>query len=145
MSIEPKAFLELAEQLSRNTTNEASLRTCVSRSYYALFNFMAKFIRDNVEPLSQTAQDHENVYRYLNNCGVDDVETIASSLNDLRDERNDSDYKLHLDKFKDQYTVPMLFKKASIGFNSFERIIQSSKQRKLIIKGIHNYKQTTGS
>lgn len=145
MSIEPKAFLELAQQLSRDTTNEASLRTCVSRSYYALFNFMAQFICHNVEPLSQTAKDHENVYRYFNNCGVADVETIASNLNDLRDERNDSDYKLQLDRFKDQSAVTLLFKKASIAFNSFESIIQSSKRRKHIIKGIRSYKQATGS
>jgi len=145
VSMEPKAFLELAEQLSRNTKSEASLRSCVSRSYYALFNFMAQFICDNVEPLSQTAPDHEKVYYYFNNCGVDDVQIIASSLNDLRDERNDSDYNLHLDKFRDQYTVVLWFKKASIAFNSFEDIIQNSNQRKHIIKGIRSYKQATGS
>lgn len=145
MSMDPKAFLELAEQLSRNTTNEASLRSCVSRSYYALFNFMAQFICDNVGPLSQTAKDHEKVYCYFNNCGVDDVQIIASSLNDLRDERNDSDYKLHLDKFRDQYTVCILFKKASIAFNSFESIVRSSERRKHIISGIRSYKQATSS
>jgi uncharacterized protein (UPF0332 family) len=143
--MEPKEFLELAKQLLRNTTNEASLRTCVSRSYYALFNSMAQFICHNVEPLSQTAKDHENVYRYFYNCGIADVKTIASNLNDLRDERNDSDYKLHSDRFKNQSTVTLLFKKASITFNSFESIIQSSKRRKHIIKGIRSYKQTTGS
>lgn len=143
--MEAKDFLELAQQLSGNMTSEASLRTCVSRSYYALFNFMAQFIRDNVEPLSQTAKDHQKVFHYFYNCGVENVETIASDLNDLRDERNDSDYKLHLEKFKDQFNVSLLFKKASIAFNSFERIIQSSKQRKHIIKGIQKYKQATNS
>lgn len=143
--MEPKSFLELAEQLSKNTTSEASLRSCVSRSYYALFNLMAQFINENVERLSQTAKDHEMVYYYFNNCEVEDVETIASGLNDLRDERNDSDYKLYLDKFKEQFTVALLFKKASISFNSFEKIIQSSKSRKHIVNGIHRYKETTNS
>jgi hypothetical protein len=73
------------------------------------------------------------------------VEIIASNLNDLRDERNDSDYKLHLDRFKDQSTVSLLFKKASIAFDSFEGIIQSSKRRKHIVKGIRQYKQLTSS
>jgi len=143
--MEPRAFLELAEQLSKNTTSEASLRSCVSRSYYALFNFMAQFINENVERLSQSAEDHKKVYHYFNNCGVVDIETIASGLNDLRDERNDSDYKLHLDKFKEQFTVALLFKKASISFNSFEKIIQSSKRRRHIVNGIHRYKETTNS
>ena len=106
---------------------------------------MAQFIDKNVERLSHAAEDHKTVYRYLNNCGIEDVETIASNLNDLRDERNDSDYKLHLDKFNDQFTVPLLFKKASIAFGGFEKIIQRSKQRKYIVKGIQRYKQTTHS
>ncbi|MBN1972459.1 MAG: hypothetical protein JW787_02375 [Sedimentisphaerales bacterium] len=75
--MEPREFLELAEQLSRNTRNEASLRSCVSRSYYALFNLMAAFIDENVEPLSKTANDHVNVYRYYNNCGVDYVQIVV--------------------------------------------------------------------
>jgi len=143
--MEPKAFLELAQQLSRNVTSEASLRSCVSRSYYALFNFMAQFIDQNVEKLSYSAEDHKKVYRYFNNCDIQDVEIIASDLNDLRDERNDSDYKLHLDKFNNQVIVSLLFKKASIAFNSFEKIIQSGKKRKHIVKGIQRYKQTTHS
>ena len=143
--MESKAFLELAEQLSKNGTSEASLRSSVSRSYYALFNFMAQFINENVESLSQTANDHKNVYRYFHNCDFEDIEIIASNLNDLRDERNDSDYKLHSDKFNNQITVYLLFKKASIAFNSFEKIIQSNKHRKRIVKGIQKYKKTTNS
>lgn len=135
--------MELAEQLSRNTTSEASLRSCVSRSYYALFNLMAQFINENIGGLSQTAEDHKKVCYYLSNCDVDDVEIIASGLNDLRDERNDSDYKLHIDKFKNQNTVCLLFKKASIAFTSFENIMQSSKRRKRVIKGIQRYKEAT--
>lgn len=143
--MEPKAFLELAQQLSRNVTSEASLRSCVSRSYYALFNFMAQFINQNVEKLSYSATDHENVYRYFNHCGIEEVETVASDLNDLRDERNDSDYKLYLDKFNDQFMVSLLFKKASIAFNSFEKFIQSGKQRNRIVEGIRQYKKITNS
>jgi uncharacterized protein (UPF0332 family) len=143
--VEPKAFLDLAQQLSRNTRSEASLRSCVSRSYYALFNFMAQFVNENIERLSQTAKDHEKVYYYFNNCGVEDVEIIASDLNDLRDERNDSDYKLHVDKFKNENTVSLLFKKASISFNSFENIVHSTEQRKRIVEGIRKYRETSNS
>lgn len=143
--MEPRAFLELAQQLSRNTTSEASLRSCVSRSYYALFNFMAQFINENIERLPQTAKDHEKVYYYFNNCGVEDVESIASDLNDLRDERNDSDYRLHVTKFKNEKTVSFLFNKASISFNSFENVMQSSEKRRRIVEGIRKYKEMTNS
>lgn len=143
--MEPRAFLELAEQLSKNTTSEASLRSCVSRSYYALFNFMAQFINENVERLSKSAEDHKKVYHYFNNCGVVDIETIASDLNDLREDRNDSDYKLHSDRFKNQNVTFLLFKKASLAYNSFEKIIKSSKRRNHIVKCIERYKKVTNS
>jgi len=42
MPMEPKAFLDLAAKLSKNTSDEASLRSSVSRSYYALFNTTAQ-------------------------------------------------------------------------------------------------------
>jgi len=143
--MKPRAFLQLAQQLSRNSTSEASLRTCVSRCYYALFNLMAQFINENIGGLSKTAQDHKKVYFYFNHCDVDNVKAIASNLNDLRDERNDSDYKLNLDKFKDQNNVSLLFMKANIAFNSFEKIIQSKKERDNIVKGIRRYKESTNS
>jgi len=142
--MKPKAFLVLAQQLSRNATCEASLRTCVSRSYYALFNLMAQFIEEHVESLSHAAGDHEKVYHYLYNCGIAEVETIASDLNDLRDERNDSDYKLHLNKFSDNYTVTMWLK-AKTAFDSFENLINSRKKRESLAKGILRYKHRTNS
>jgi uncharacterized protein (UPF0332 family) len=145
LGIEPKAFLDFAKTLLSDTSSEAALRSCVSRSYYALFNLMAQFIDKNIEKLSHMAEDHTTVYQYLNNCGIEDVEIIASNLHDLRDERNDSDYKLHLDKFNDQFTVSLLFKKASIAFDGFEKIIQRSKQRKHIAKGIQRYKKAINS
>ncbi len=144
MGMKAKAFLELAQQLSRNTTCEASLRSCISRSYYALFNFMAEFINNNVEKLPQSAEDHKKVYHYLYNCGIEDVETIASALNDLRDERNDSDYKLHLDKFDNKHSSTM-YMKAKLAFNSFESITKSRKKCTNVVKGIQRYKNKINS
>lgn len=145
MGIEPKAFLDFAQDLLSDTSSEAALRTCVSRSYYALFNSVAQFIDRYVEKLSKSANDHKKVYRYLYYCGNTDIEEIATSLNWLRDERNDADYKLGLDKFDSSFMVPLLFSRASIAFNSFEKIIQSSKQRKHIAKGIQSYKKAINS
>lgn len=143
--MEPRAFLQLAQQLSNKTTCEASLRTCISRSYYALFNLMVQFVDKNIGGLSWTANDHKKIYRYFNNCGIEDVEKIASDLNDLRDDRNDSDYKLHLDRFKDQTLVTFTFIKARRAFNSFEELLQNSKKRNQIVKAIREYKKITNS
>ena len=106
---------------------------------------MAEFINQHVERLSHTADDHKIVYRYFNNCGVEDVEAIASNLNDLREDRNESDYKLRSDRFKNENVASLLFMKASTAFNSFESIVQSSKQRKRVVEGIRKHRETTNS
>ncbi len=135
--MDPKDFLDLAQNLSR-TNNEASLRTCISRSYYALFNLMAQFINKEVEKLSHSAEDHEKVYRYFNNCGLPNVAIIASDLNDLRDGRNDSDYKLNL-RF-DSNEATLMYFKARTAFNSFVSFAQNSSDCKNMVAGIKLYK-----
>jgi uncharacterized protein (UPF0332 family) len=142
----PKAFLWLAAKLLKDTTNEtgeASLRTCVSRSYYALFNLMAQFVGESFpKVLSRSAGDHEKVYRYLYNCGVATVKSAASSLNELRDQRNDADYKLDLNQF-DGNCVTLAYKKAGIAIDSFEKTIQSAEGRQAVIRGVESYRKVT--
>ncbi len=142
--MDPKEFLVLAQELAKPSANEAALRTCVSRSYYALFNAMARFINDEVESLSKSANDHTKVYQYFNNCGQNEVEQIASDLNDLRVERNNADYKLDEDRF-DHFNASLLFKKASMAFNSFISIAGSSKRCKSVVRGIQAHKKRTNS
>ena len=140
--MEAKAFLELAEDLSKKTRNEAALRTCVSRSYYGLYNFLAQFVDQYIEPLSKTAKDHEIVYRYLHNCEVDDVEDIADNLDDLREERNDADYNLEENKFIDDPNVAALVcLKARTSFGAFEIVLRDRRKQKRIKEGILRYKK----
>ena len=142
--MDPKEFLVLAQELAKPSANEAAFRTCVSRSYYALFNAMAQFINGEVETLSKSAKDHKKVYHYLYNCGQDKVEQITSDLNDLRVERNNADYKLDEDRF-DHLNASLLFKKASMAFNSFISIVGSRKRCKSMVRGIQEYKKRTNS
>jgi len=143
--MEPKAFLDLAQKLSKEEKDEASLRSCVSRSYYALFNIMRQFIDTNVEKIHKSVEAHGEVYRNLFNCNVSEVKQLAMALNDLRTERNSSDYDLELDKFKNPYNVTILFVKARTAFNSFERIISNGGNRKHIKDGIQKYKSSISS
>ena len=100
---------------------------------------LEQFINNNVEQLSHSAEDHKKVYRYLYNCGIEDVEVVASNLNDLRDERNDSDYKLSLDKFDNKHSS-FMYEKAKIAFDSFENITRTRKNRTKVVNGINRYK-----
>ena len=136
--MEPKAFLDLAANL-KDGNNEASWRTSVSRSYYALFNWAAQFIRQNTPVvLSRDAKVHEDIYYYLNNCGVEDVKDVASSLNYLRDIRNDADYKLDSDRF-DGNCANLAFIQARNAIKEFEKAAGNAKGRQTIIEGIKSY------
>ncbi len=106
---------------------------------------MADFINEQVETLSQSAEDHKKVYHYLYNCNLEEVKVVASSLHDLRFDRNASDYELRLDKFNDPNLVSLLFKKAEIAFNDFENIIRNGSKCRRIVKGIQQYKQKINS
>lgn len=141
--MEPRAFLDLAADL-KDGRNEASWRTSVSRSYYALFNQIARFINNNIAALSNSADDHKKVYFYLNSCGVETVQTIAKCLNSLRVDRNDADYRLDLDRF-DENCANTAFIQARIAMQEFENAIGNARGRKTIIDGINLYKQRTNS
>jgi hypothetical protein len=133
--------LDLAANL-KDVRNEASWRTSVSRSYYALFNLTAQFINKNIVALSNSAEDHKKVYRYLDHCGVENVQTIARSLNSLRVNRNDADYKLDSDRF-DENCANMAFIQAKIAMEGFEGTIRNTKGRQALIDGINSYKKLT--
>ena len=143
--MEPKAFLELAQQLSEKIECEASLRSCVSRSYYALFNLTAQFIDRNIEKLPKDASAHKKVYYYLFESKIEEMVDLAGSLQDLRNDRNASDYNLEEDKFQNPNMVVLFYRKGQMAFNSFETFIQNRHRRKRLIKSIQQYKQETNS
>jgi hypothetical protein len=137
--MEPKAFLDLAANL-KDGENEASWRTSVSRSYYALLNLTIRFVKSYFpQNLSGEAKDHDTIYRYLHNCDIEDVELIASTLHDLRTKRNDADYKLDLDRF-DENCANIAYMQARSAMEGFEGAIRNAKGRQAIIKGIESYK-----
>ena len=84
------------------------------------------------------------VYHYLNNCGVENVQDIAISINSLRDNRNDADYKLDSDRF-DENCANIAFIQARSAIQGFEKAIGNAKGRQAIIEGINSYKQRTNS
>lgn len=140
--MEPKAFLYLAQKLSKEERNEASLRSSVSRSYYALFHIMRQFFEISGERIPKGPEAHGTVRNYLSICNVSEVKKIATDLNDLRTDRNESDYDLESDRFKEPNTVALLFLKARNAFNAFEKIISTPDNRRHIMNGIQKYKNS---
>jgi len=137
--MEPVAFLKLAKSLCKQSNNEAALRSAVSRGYYGLFNLAKQFVEQYVHKLPKGAESHVKVYRYLNNCGLEEVVEVAGDLNELRDDRNDADYELNIDDFKDVNFVTLACSKAQLAYDAFESFSKNSKNRKKLVRGIREY------
>lgn len=140
--MEPKAFLDLAHNLSGQSEDEAALRTSVSRSYYALLNYISLFISNEGFFLPKDADKHKWIFQDLHNCNVQDIITIASALNDLREERNDADYELEITKFQEPNNSVLLYLKAKKAYDDLKKMISNSRNRTLIVKGIHTFRKT---
>jgi len=143
--MEPAAFLELAKDLCKQSDSEAALRSAVSRGYYGLFHSASRFIERNVHQLPKGATAHAKVYQYLNNCGVPEIAEVAGNLNDLREDRNDADYDLEIDKFKDGNLVMLVYLKAQQAHEIFEAFCRNSKNRQKLVRGISEYRKKTNN
>ena len=139
--MDPRRFLELAQSLTKESGNEAAIRTSVSRSYYALHNFISQFIEKQGFTLLHGADRHTWVKRDINACG-DDFEIIASDLNDLREARNEADYDMGVNDFQNEQVAVMQFIKARAAYNDFQQFTDSKRKRAKIAKDIREYRKS---
>lgn len=138
--MEGKDFLELAKKL-QNSDEEASLRTAVSRSYYAIFNHVKDFMTANGIKLPSAAEAHEKAQQYLSNSGIEEAEDLADDLDNLRRNRNDADYELRSPKFSyDKKNTGLVSAKAMLFFSNFDKL-----NRINLVKGILEYKKKTNN
>ena len=87
-------FLILAGKLATNS-DEASLRSAVSRAYYGAFHLAIQFLDDIERPVPQNANAHVYVARQLQRSGQPDAYRAGSLLGDLHTERIKADYRLN--------------------------------------------------
>lgn len=138
--MEGKDFLELAKKL-QNSADEASLRTAVSRAYYAIFNHVKDFLNSSGIKLPKAAQAHEKTRQYLSNCGIDDAVDLADDLDNLRKRRNDADYELISPEYLyDKKNCGLVSAKAVMFLDRFAKINHAS-----LVKGIREYKKKTNN
>lgn len=95
MPFDWKQYLDLARELSQPTTSnagtqEARLRSAVSRAYYAAFCHARNYSRDWLKFVpNHTADDHGRLRAFLKDGKR---RGIALKLDQLRQWRNDADY-----------------------------------------------------
>lgn len=97
-------FLSVASRLCRSGS-EADRRTSVSRAYYGLFNqIKAELLKKDIA-IERTANGHEQLYRFLRNCGDATGHKIAGTLSSLRTIRDEADYDLETPTFNEKTCV----------------------------------------
>jgi uncharacterized protein (UPF0332 family) len=91
----PAEFCDIAGfLLAAKPTERASVRSAVSRAYYALYHVVAqRLVAAGILLPVKRPECHELVYRILSAC-TDELKTIALTLHDLRHERNRADYDM---------------------------------------------------
>lgn len=87
-------YLELAKRLvNEDSPNEASLRSAVSRAYYAAFNIAAQVLMLKHElVLAGLGEDHTRVINHFLGSTDTKRHDIGVLLRHLRDDRNKADY-----------------------------------------------------
>jgi hypothetical protein len=94
-----KAFLDTAKKLLL-MRDEPALRTAVSRSYYAAYNFCIQLFEVLGFHFGKDSPAHEKVYHYLHNAGITEIEAAADDLRVLRKHRNIADYDMASKEFQ---------------------------------------------
>ena len=92
--MDPADFLKLARRLL-DSTEQAELRTSVSRSYYAVFHVLLQALSSKGIRFKRTVEDHPLLAHYLAASGDARTQKLGVTLNSLRVERNAADYELH--------------------------------------------------
>jgi uncharacterized protein (UPF0332 family) len=87
-------FLLVAQRLLAGAT-EADWRSAVSRAYYGAFHVARQLMGDLGFTVPQADRAHAYLWLRLSNCGHVQLTEAGRALNDLRRERNWSDYADH--------------------------------------------------
>ena len=89
----PTDFFKTAELL-KNETEQAHIRSSISRSYYGVFLYFRKFLNDNGIKKKDKRDVHFFVFKCLEQSKAVIGETVAVRLYNLRGDRSIADYDL---------------------------------------------------
>jgi uncharacterized protein (UPF0332 family) len=124
--MDPREFISLAIRLS-SSRRESDLRTTVSRAYYGAYHVACELLETCGVVFSGKelygAEVHRKVRFCLRESGSHDAAKAGEKLGSLRDERNQADYDLKLQKF-DGPTVALLLHSTHEIVDALERCRQ---------------------
>lgn len=130
--MDPLDSLKVADKL-KSSSDEAERRTAVSRAYYAVYHHIKAYLVANSIP--DQLLGHKKLVSYLRNSGIEKAETLGEIVDDLREDRNKADYKLHLTIFNKK-TCDTFCRRAQKVVKDFDSCKGSS-----LINGINDHRK----
>jgi uncharacterized protein (UPF0332 family) len=88
MAFDPKAFINVSEELKSGTT-EAHYRSVINRAYYGAFGY----IRNKLSIYVDSGSVHQEVIKTLANSKSINKKKLSKRLETLFKKRKDADYK----------------------------------------------------
>ena len=120
--MEAKTFFTFAQKLAQ-MRDEPALRSAVSRAYYyAAYHFSIGLVREIGFPFEKGAQAHEKIYQYLRSTQIQDAVSAANDLKLLRKRRNEADYELESNEFKDHVSCQIDLARAHLILSQIEKL-----------------------
>jgi uncharacterized protein (UPF0332 family) len=87
-----EAFLALAEDLQNSRSDEAAMRSAVSRAYYAAYHLSLAFLEQNSIAITSMANQHQAVWHEFQRGPDKNWKTVCRIGNNLKLRRVDADY-----------------------------------------------------
>ena len=135
--MDPRDFLQIARDILGND-KPANCRTAFNRSYYAAYHVGVELIEEAGVKIDRNAQGHNQVTRYFNNCGVNDLVVAQQKLVNLYSDRIKADYRLNHKSVEKIANAKKALKTSEDIIKTFDSFASNSEKQK-IAKGINNY------
>ena len=136
-SMDPRDFLQIASILLGND-EPANCRTAFNRSYYAAYHVGVELLEQAGVKISQSTEGHNQVKRYFNNCGVNDLVVAQQKLVNLYSDRIKADYRLNHKSVEKIANAKKALKTSENIIKTFDSFASKSQKQK-IARGINNY------
>ncbi len=135
--MDPRDFLQIARDILGND-KPANCRTAFNRSYYAAYHVGVELLEQAGVKISQSTEGHNQVKRYFNNCGVNDLVVAQQKLVNLYSDRIKADYRLNHKSVEKIVNAKKALKTSENIIKTFDSFTSNSEKQK-IAKRINNY------
>ena len=137
-----KSFLTLAQRLATQSSDNAALRSAISRAYYGAYNYGRHLLRQTgFSHIANKSRNHGEVWRYLQNCGEANVEKAGHKLADLESDRVKADYNMDERKFSNLKNIQFGLGIAQEIVSEFDHCITSSQKKEIVTQGMKQYER----